>query len=100
MYKKNKVLSTGLIGKRSIVGERIEERVQKLLYTKEGVGEGSPLIYTDRRKGVMPETNIRTDRFEVALDAMNGITKRNLEKRAKFYEVKKEEGENPTQGKL
>jgi len=92
MYKKNKVNKGGLKGKKSYVGERIEERMKKLLYTNEGVGEGSPLIYTDRRKGVMAETNIRTDRFEIALDAMYGVSKRNLNKRKSYYEIKKDDG--------
>lgn len=32
-----------------------------------------PIIYTEKRDGVLPEYDIRTDRFEVALDAMDKI---------------------------
>lgn len=32
-----------------------------------------PTIYTEKKDGVMPEHDIRTDRFEVALDAMDKI---------------------------
>lgn len=32
-----------------------------------------PTIYTEKRDGVLPEYDIRTDRFEVAIDAMDKI---------------------------
>ena len=34
----------------------------------------SPEYFTERKEGVKPETDIRTDRFDVALNAMNNIT--------------------------
>lgn len=32
-----------------------------------------PIIYTEKRDGVLPEYDIRTDRFEVAIDAIDKI---------------------------
>lgn len=32
-----------------------------------------PTIYTEKKNGVQPEYDIRTDRFEVAIDAMDKI---------------------------
>lgn len=32
-----------------------------------------PTIYTEKRDGVLPEHDIRTDRFEVAIDAIDKI---------------------------
>lgn len=32
-----------------------------------------PTIYTEKKDGVMPEYDIRTDRFEVAIEAMDKI---------------------------
>lgn len=32
-----------------------------------------PIIYTEKRDGVQPEYDIRTDRFEVAIDAIDKI---------------------------
>lgn len=57
-----------------------EVKLQKIL-NKEG-GEDLedgvfPIIYTNKKDGVLPEYDIRTDRFEVALDAidkMNRVT--------------------------
>ena len=33
-----------------------------------------PTIYTEKKDGVLPEYDIRTDRFEVAIDAIDKIT--------------------------
>ena len=33
----------------------------------------SPTIYTEKKDGVQPEFDIRTDRFEVAIDAIDKI---------------------------
>lgn len=32
-----------------------------------------PIIYTEKKDGVLPEYDIRTDRFEVAIDAIDKI---------------------------
>lgn len=32
-----------------------------------------PTIYTEKKNGVQPEFDIRTDRFEIAIDAMDKI---------------------------
>lgn len=42
-----------------------------------------PTIYTEKKDGVMPEYDIRTDRFEVALDAIDKINKSTADKVAK-----------------
>lgn len=34
-----------------------------------------PTIYTEKKDGVLPEYDIRTDRFEVAVDAIDKINK-------------------------
>lgn len=42
-----------------------------------------PTIYTEKKDGVLPEYDIRTDRFEVALDAIDKINKSTADKIAK-----------------
>lgn len=42
-----------------------------------------PTIYTEKKDGVMPEYDIRTDRFEVALDAIDKINQSTADKAAK-----------------
>lgn len=42
-----------------------------------------PTIYTEKKDGVLPEYDIRTDRFEVALDAIDKINQSTADKIAK-----------------
>lgn len=52
-------------------GESIEEKVRRVVETKEPIEDGAPLIYTPKENGVVAAYNIRTDRWEIAQDAMN-----------------------------
>lgn len=56
-------------------GETIEQKIYRITNNKEPIKDGAPLIYTDRSEGVKPEYNIRTDRWEVAIDAMSYVDK-------------------------
>ena len=42
-----------------------------------------PTIYTEKKDGVQPEFDIRTDRFEVAIDAMDKINQSTVNQIAK-----------------
>lgn len=42
-----------------------------------------PTIYTEKKDGVQPEFDIRTDRFEVAIDAIDKINQSVAEQIAK-----------------
>lgn len=42
-----------------------------------------PTIYTEKKDGVRPEYDIRTDRFEVAIDAMDKINQSTADQIAK-----------------
>lgn len=53
----------------------IEQKIEKIMNAKEPIDETAPIIYTERKKGVQPEYNIRTDRFEIALEAMDKVSK-------------------------
>ncbi len=82
MYKKNLIKKSELKGVQSYQGESIEGKVRRILSNKEPIKDGAPLIYTERKDGVQPSYNIRTDRFEVAVDAMDRVTRSHLAKRA------------------
>lgn len=62
-------------------GERIEQKMQRILSNKEPISDGAPIIYTERKDGVQPQYNIRTDRFELAVEAMDAVSKSNTAKR-------------------
>ena len=104
MYKKSKAIKTTIAKNISYEGERIEEKVNRVTNNKEPITDGAPLIYTERSKGVEAQYDIRTDRFEVAIEAMDKVSKSvrakrevkpNLGKEAK--EGMKLEGEGGTQ---
>jgi len=101
MYKKNiKYAKGGLKINNSTQGETIEQKVERILDNKEPIKDGAPLVYTDRKDGVMPGYNIRTDRWEVAVEAMNKVAKNITAKRenkAKM-EVVKDSVAEPIQG--
>lgn len=53
--------------------ESIERYCERITTTNEPVEATVPMIYTERSKGVLPETDIRTDRWEVAQNAMERV---------------------------
>lgn len=73
MYKKNKANSTSIRVNESYVGETIEKKIRRIEQQKEPITDGAPLVYTERKDGVVPGTNIRTDRWDVAIDAMSHV---------------------------
>ena len=71
MYKTPK-FGNSLIKRYKVTeGETIEMKVERIVQNKEPIKDGAPLIYQEGKEGVMPAYNIRTDRMEIALDAMD-----------------------------
>ena len=68
MYKIPKIESANIGGVEMYAGETIEEKVNKILTQNEPIADGAQLNYTERKDGVRPEFDIRTDRFEHAID--------------------------------
>lgn len=100
MYKIPKFQKTNIVSESSTEGETIENQIAKALSEGSKLGDNKPLIYTERKEGVRAETNIRTDRFEVAIEATSKIDKSykaSREERHKEPEEKKTEGQ-PTEG--
>lgn len=102
MYKKVKYNKTKLAINESREGETIETKIVRIVENNEPITDGAPLVYTERKDGVQAGYNIRTDRFEVAVDAMDSVTKSNIAKRDNLpkmevvKEVNKEVGEAQT----
>lgn len=70
----------------AVKGEPIEQKIERIVNNKEPIGQGNdsaPIIYTERKEGVRASTNIRTDRFEVAVEAADKI--------ARSYKARREE---------
>ena len=71
-------------------GEFIEEKVARVVENKEPIEDGAPIIYTERKDGVLPAYNIRTDKWDIALTAIDQVNKnwqtKNMEKPGEFAE--------------
>lgn len=65
----------------------------------EPISDGAPIIYTDRKDGVDPLHNIRTDRFELAIEATQHITQNGLAKRDANQKLRTQGTEKPTAAK-
>lgn len=66
---------------KSYEAEPLEIILARVTETKEPISSASPIVYTDRNEGVKAEYNIRTDRFEVAREAMGAISRSKIAKR-------------------
>lgn len=73
MYRQQKRMKCVIKQNTSYTGETIEQKVNRISNNKEPIKDGAPLIYTERQEGVQPQYNIRTDRFEIAIDAMDKV---------------------------
>lgn len=71
MYKTPKFGQSVIRKYRVTEGETIEMKVERIIQNKEPIKDGAPLIYQERKEGVQPAYNIRTDRMEIALEAMD-----------------------------
>lgn len=70
-----------------IEGERIEEKVRRLMDEKSPINDGAPIIYTERKDGVLPAYDIRTDRWDIAQKAMEENMKAISAKRKYDYDA-------------
>lgn len=71
-------------------GESIEKKVAKLIENNEPITDGAPIIYTEKKDGVLPQYDIRTDKWDIAQSAMDLA---NASKIAKSKGMKKPEEE-------
>lgn len=75
MYVKTKPTRTALVVNNSSEGEMIETKIERIINNKEPIKDGAPIIYTERKEGIRASTNIRTDRWEIAIDTADKIQK-------------------------
>lgn len=54
-------------------GESIEQKMFRVTTSKEPIDNVAPLIYTERKDGVLPQYDHRTDRFEIARQAKDRV---------------------------
>lgn len=85
MYKRQRMNRTELTGNPTIEGESIEQKLERKRHNKEVITDGAPMIYTERKDGVQKAYDIRADRFEIAVEAKDKMTRHNIAKRDEAY---------------
>lgn len=80
------------------LGESIETKVKRITENNEPITDGAPIIYTNRDDGVLPAHNIRTDRWDIAQQAMDAVNQANLAKSKNYGKIEKQE-ENALESK-
>ena len=63
------------LGTALVEGERIELKIDRMTQNNEPIGDSAPLIYTPRKDGVVAAYDIRTDKWDIALDAMEKVNR-------------------------
>ena len=54
-------------------GETLIKKIQRILDENEPLTDGAPMIYTPKQEGVREDCNIRTDKWELAMNAMDRV---------------------------
>ena len=60
----------GLVPLRTQEGENIEVKVRRITENGEPIKDSAPMVYTEKKDGVRPEFNIRTDKWELVQSKM------------------------------
>jgi len=92
-YKYKKAVKSQLKSVEVLEGEPIELKIERIVSNKEPITDGAPSIFTERKEGVISAYNIRTDRWEIASEAMDKVSgsvqaKRDAKASTKAEEVK------------
>lgn len=103
LYKVKIPTPTQITQNDSVEGEVIERKVERIMNNNEPLTDGAPYqpIYTDRKDGVIPEYNPRTDKWDLAIEAMDKVTGEKRAKRAENHKPNKTEDNQtkPNEGK-
>lgn len=95
LYRTPKYSRSKLTGIEVIKGEPIEHKIERIVHNKEPIKDGAPEIFTERKDGVISAYNIRTDRWEIASEAMDLVSRSRIAQRDSkpATETKKEGGD-------
>lgn len=78
------------------IGEELITKIRRILDESEPLTDGAPLIYTPKERGVIAEYNIRTDKWEIAMGAMDRVSEYKLSEYMKKSDQKPEDAQKNT----
>jgi hypothetical protein len=75
MKRINKIRVNNFAGmiKMTDSGETLIKKCQRILDEGEPLTDGAPMIYTPKQAGVKPECNVRADKWDIAMKAMDRV---------------------------
>lgn len=73
--KKVEINYRSKLGTTLVEGERLELKIDRMTQNNEPIGDSAPLIYTPRKDGVIAAYDIRTDKWDIALNAMEKVNR-------------------------
>ncbi|UPW41220.1 hypothetical protein [Sigmofec virus UA08Rod_4888] len=79
--KKGNLNTSLLRGVQTYKGKSIEEVIEDSLENGVAIEKAAPIIYTEKKMGVIADYNVRTDRWEVAQAAREKVAASRLAKR-------------------
>lgn len=98
MYRPRKYIISKIGGIKALEGETIEQKLVRVLNNEETIKDGAPIIFTERKDGVRPEFDVRTDRWEIAAEAMDKVAGAKIAKAEGVADVKMEVVKEKTTG--
>lgn len=89
MKRINKIRVNNFAGmiKMTDSGETLIKKCQRILDEGEPLTDGAPMIYTPKQAGVKPECNVRADKWDIAMNAMDRVNNYKLNEYLKKGEV-------------
>ena len=100
-YRYKKAQKSQIKSVETVEGEPIELKIERIVSNKEPISDGAPAIYTERKEGVKAAYNIRTDRWEIAAEAMDVVSKTTQARRDHKAKLKEEkETDKEEKGKV
>lgn len=80
-------------------GETIENKVKRIVENKEPISDGAPIIYTEKKDGVLPQFDIRTDKWDIAINAMDKVHSSKIAQNKEYMKQIEEKGEEMDKNK-
>lgn len=65
----------------SVEGETIEVKLERIITTREPIEQTTDIIHQERKAGIQPEYDIRTDKMQIAVEGMTAVTNQFLTER-------------------
>lgn len=77
---KTRIYETQLKRTTTEEGVSIEQRMRKAIESGEKITDTAEIVYTEKKDGVLPQYDVRTDKWEIAMQAMDAATKSDVAK--------------------